>query len=213
MKKSSQQAMFDMALARAAHDMRNPLQVISGTAELLLLQAKDSAQQGALERIVQQAEFMTLIMDDLIDFARPTEASFDEISLLEMQSRLEVQVADFAESESVKVRFSEPPSLSLPVVTIHRVSRILLNLINNAIAQSYGGTVAVHTSRIEGQIVFCIEDSGAGIEYNPNIANQASIFAEKGLGIGIVCSLTARLDGRVVWEKSPSSRVTVEIPL
>lgn len=213
MKNFQQQTALDLALARAAHDMRNPLQVISGTAELLLLQAKDSDSEIGLQRIQQQADFMRQIIDDLVDFARPTGFGDDSILFKDMFDTLQAQVLAFAETERVRVHFSELPSVLLPEIKMHRISRILLNAINNAIASSHGGEVAVQVKATGDALVFQITDSGAGMEYNPADSAQTNPLVEKGLGIGIICALVARLEGSVCWSAQPSSCVTVEIPL
>ena len=213
MKKESQQATLDIALARAAHDMRNPLQVISGTAEVMLLQAQDSSQQESLRRILQQTEFMTFVMDDLVSFARPMEIGSRTNTLEEMHAVLVPKITKFAESERVTVQFSTLPDLRLSSLVMHKFSRILLNLINNAIAQSYGGTVQVEICTDDHQVTFKVEDDGAGMEYDPDDSSKRSILAEKGLGIGIICALVAGLDGKVCWVNEPRSVVSVKIPL
>lgn len=211
--KKSQQATLDITLARVAHDMRNPLQVISGTAEVMLLQTDDSGQQEALRRILQQTEFMTFVMDDLVDFARPMEVGSRTNTLEEMHAVLEAKITKFAESERVKMQFSAFPDLRLSSLVIHKFSRILINLINNAIAQSYGGTVKVEIHADDHHVTFNVEDDGAGMEYDPGDTDKQSILAEKGLGIGIICSLVEGLDGKVCWVKEPRSVASVKIPL
>lgn len=58
--------------AGAAHEINNPLAVISGRAQLLLSQTPGAESARALDVIVQQSRRISRIVSDLMQFARPT---------------------------------------------------------------------------------------------------------------------------------------------
>jgi signal transduction histidine kinase/HD-like signal output (HDOD) protein len=76
-------AMAEMA-AGAAHELNNPLSVISGRAQLLAKSENDPDRKRILEQIQQNAGELSGIIDDLMSYAnpeqpRPTEAGIGQI--------------------------------------------------------------------------------------------------------------------------------------
>ncbi len=57
--------------AGAAHEMNNPLAVISGRSQLLALQLTDPKHKAAAHLIQEQAHRLSAIITELMDFARP----------------------------------------------------------------------------------------------------------------------------------------------
>jgi signal transduction histidine kinase len=77
------EAMAEMA-AGAAHELNNPLSVISGRAQLLAKSENDPDRKRILEQIQQNAGELSGIIDDLMSYAnpeqpRPTEAGIGQI--------------------------------------------------------------------------------------------------------------------------------------
>jgi putative nucleotidyltransferase with HDIG domain len=70
----------------AAHEMNNPLAVISGRAELLGRQTGDSKIQQGLEIILAQAHRCSGIVNELMDFAKPEEPKKERVNLASLVS-------------------------------------------------------------------------------------------------------------------------------
>ena len=52
-------------MAKARHDCRQPLQVISGHAEMLLMATKDEAQVRRLNKILDSVQRIVLLLNDI----------------------------------------------------------------------------------------------------------------------------------------------------
>jgi putative nucleotidyltransferase with HDIG domain len=81
--KTDADAMAEMA-AGAAHELNNPLSVISGRAQLLAKSENDPDRKRILEQIQQNAGELSAIIDDLMSYAnpeqpRPTETAVGQI--------------------------------------------------------------------------------------------------------------------------------------
>jgi putative nucleotidyltransferase with HDIG domain len=85
--------------AGAAHEMNNPLAIISGRAQLLQDQEPDSDKSKALEVIVSQAKRASEIITELMDFAKPVKPQSKTIHLPELFQR---QIASFSEANKLK---------------------------------------------------------------------------------------------------------------
>src|SRR5262249_6858338 len=59
--------------AGAAHEINNPLAVISGQAQYLLGHESDSSRQRSLQTIISQTQRVHQVLNDLMQFARPSQ--------------------------------------------------------------------------------------------------------------------------------------------
>ena len=63
-------AAIGQMLAGVAHDLRNPMTVISGLAQIMADELDSSARHRRCERILNQIDVMTAMIGDLLAFAR-----------------------------------------------------------------------------------------------------------------------------------------------
>ena len=79
-KKADADALAEMA-AGAAHELNNPLSVISGRAQLLAKSEADPDRKRILEQIQQNAGELSAIIDDLMTFANPQQPRATETAV------------------------------------------------------------------------------------------------------------------------------------
>jgi signal transduction histidine kinase len=78
--KTQDEAMAEMA-AGAAHELNNPLSVISGRAQLLAKSENDPDRKRILEQIQQNAGELSAIIDDLMSYANPQQPRATETAV------------------------------------------------------------------------------------------------------------------------------------
>ncbi len=199
-----------------AHDLRNPVSVIIGAAELL----SDGDSAGSLEEtqeivasIAHSGRKMNNIIEELLAFsALRTAVGIEsapldmELIVAEAQGRLGELICD--RQAMVEVPLSWPDALG------HApwVEEVWVNLISNAI--KYGGSpphIWLGAERTSGnRIAFWIRDNGCGIP----LEQQAQLFGAfhrlpqtrhiegTGLGLSIVKRIVERMGGTVAVESS-----------
>jgi signal transduction histidine kinase len=188
-------AELDAFAARVAHDLRGPL-----TPPIVALQrlaqglGPDSSQRPMIERGIRSLRGATVLIDDLLLFARASAAPGSDAcaSLPEVVSNVAEEVGGEAAAASVHVSVDALPDRQVrcaPGV----LSSILGNLVRNAIKYmprdaaerrvSIRGADAAHGVRIE------VSDSGAGVPedlqkhiFEPYVRGASS---EPGLGLGL----------------------------
>lgn len=96
--------------AGAAHELNNPLAVVSGRSQLLMRQVPDEEMRSALEVIYAQAHRCSEIVGELMSFAKPQPAEPESIELAGLISRLHGQwMAKYRfESDQIEVRLADP---------------------------------------------------------------------------------------------------------
>jgi signal transduction histidine kinase len=203
-------------LAAVSHDIRTPANAISLLAELMQRSAVNPALQGEVPEIAADLKrsAMTLVdlVSDVLDLTRFDAGRIDlhetEFSLSEMIREECRSLLQLAREKGVGFECICPDDRIIIRADRVKLSRILGNLINNAIKFTEQGSVTITTRRLpDGQIGIDVADTGRGIAPE----NQARIFDEfvqvrapgrdiskgSGLGLAICRRLIEAMGGRI----------------
>jgi signal transduction histidine kinase len=206
------------------HDLKNPLSIISLSAELLEapgtspeLRAKSQA------RIRRQVERISDLVSDILIFTRNVRPQ-SELKpgdyrgfILDLVPELRAE----AETKSARIELENAPP-SLPIrFDARRLSRVFFNLVNNATdAMLNGGVIFLRFNLAGGEIVTEIEDTGPGIA--PEVAGRlfqpfASHGKAHGTGLGLsICKKVIEDHGGRIAARSEAGRgaiFTFNLPL
>ena len=170
--------------AGIAHELRNPLGVISGYTKILSKKIEPSL-LPAVERISKEVSVMDRIITDFLSFAKPTDLVMSDVDLCALMEGCLSAVGSSAEGVAI-VKHLEP--------LLHiRADEILLrqtfsNLLQNAVeAMPEGGTLAVSIRSNPADIVITVSDTGHSIprELQDKIFLPFFTTKEKGTGLGL----------------------------
>jgi signal transduction histidine kinase len=198
------------------HDLKNPLSIISMSAELIAMQpAKAETRETAQLRIRKQVERIGDLIGDILDFtnnskARTLVGNTDYAAFV--HTVLE-EIRPDAELRRVSIEAQAAPATALPIDP-KRVRRVFHNLIQNAIDEMPGGgKVSVRFLTGKDELITEIEDSGKGIA--PEIANTlfeafATFGKEHGTGLGLsICKKIIEDHGGRIWARNEPGRGAV----
>jgi signal transduction histidine kinase len=198
------------------HDLKNPLSIISMSAELIALQpTKAGARETAQIRIRKQVERIGDLIGDILDFtngAKPRALVGDTNYAAFVQSVLD-EVRPDVELRQVSIEAQPPPAIFLPIDP-KRLRRVFHNLINNAVdAMSDSGKIFVRHRIENDEVITEIEDTGAGIA--PEIASTlfeafATFGKEHGTGLGLsICKKIVEDHKGRIWARNEPGRGAV----
>lgn len=162
-------------LASVSHDLKSPLTVIKGHAELLSAHAQRAATvdrqrlQDGLDRIVAGATQMTKMVDDLLWLARlemdqPLPEERRPTDLVALAQRAAADLGAVAPRHRVRLSLDQPKVIGLWDPT--RIDRVIANLLSNAAKYSPEGSeisVSVGTEAMGATAVLTVSDRGIGI--------------------------------------------------
>ena len=187
--------------AEMAHELRTPLSMVRGEAELALRQPGASPDtRRSLEQILRGTDRMEAVIDTLLAAARRELGDGEDVSDALAVARAAVQAAD-AEGSSIEVRGTAGRDLRVGA-DAQLVEQALQPLLANAIRHART-RVAVRVERSDGQVLVHVVDDGAGIE--PDELDRvftpgASQSGGAGLGLPLARRLARAAGGDVVAE-------------
>ena len=152
--------------AGVAHELRNPLAGIKINTQVLS-RKKDlsDTERRILQSTQEGIEKIQKIVEDMLHFARPKAAHFQEEDINEVIPKsLSVLQAKLRKG-NISLKFEKGERLRRVRIDVHQIQQVLLNLMLNAIqAMKKGGTLTIRTTRKkEGDVGFIIQDTGVGI--------------------------------------------------
>jgi signal transduction histidine kinase len=118
--------------AGAAHEMNNPLAVISGRSQLLASQLKDPKLKSAANLIFEQSHRLSQIITELMDFACPTKPALAncDVAGLVQQAIAEAKAGTDSVDRTVSVTVGEVPTVT---VDPKQVTAALAEVVANAL--------------------------------------------------------------------------------
>ncbi len=175
------------ALGRAgaglAHQLRNPLATIKGSAQLLGERIKENEPRLRAQAIVTQADRMDRMLSTLLDFARPQEAEASTVNLAGSLSALA--------KNTTKIRLDIPESIEARVDPDH-LDHIVENLLSNALAHSpEDSSVEISGHTVGDTVKIQISDRGPGPGDSPEELFQPYVsHRPDGAGLGLTIART-----------------------
>jgi signal transduction histidine kinase len=209
-------------LAIVSHDFRNALGVIGTSARLLLVSTTDEEQRKRrLQTLVRVSHRMTRLVQDLLDVSKLQAGHALSVNATEHEVRPLVQEAcdsyrGLMEEKFITLECGSLESVPTVLADRDRILQVLTNLVGNAVKFTpEGGTVQVSAKAIDGEVQFCVSDTGPGIraEEVEHIFDrfwQATRTASLGTGLGlpIAKGIVEAHGGRIWVESQPGIGTT-----
>ena len=201
--------------AMVAHEIRNPLSIIKGSADVLRRQYR-SEDNELFDFIPQEIERLNRLVNNFLSFARKRRLELRPVELVPLiQQQLQL-----AGDERIALKGAADVRV---LADEDALKQIVLNLLTNArkAIESRGETGKIEievTPENGGKYVWMIiRDNGIGMDaetlkkaFQPFFSNTAT---GSGLGLTITRQLVERMGGRIELESEPNAGTTVRIRL
>ncbi len=153
--------------ANVSHELKTPLTVISGYAELIknnLVRQEDIPAFSG--KIFAEAKRMIKLIDDVIALSRLDEndinLSLEDMDLLEAAKNVSGRLSELARQKGISLAVSGEPVIISAVPRL--LDELIYNLCDNAIQYNReNGEVNITISNSNGKAILVIEDTGIGI--------------------------------------------------
>jgi two-component system, OmpR family, sensor kinase len=210
-------------LADASHELRTPIAALQATAERLLRDQPRRPRRDALEAMLAgDAARLGRLVDDLLSLARLDAALPAPSTRLDLAHIAEGAVAEIDRRGPVLAIALEVDSPVWVVGDTEAISRVIRNLLNNAVAAAgSGGQVRLRVEEAADEARLSVEDDGPGVP----AAERERIFdrfvrltpgasSGSGLGLAIARRIARQHGGDLTCDEvHRGARFTLRLPL
>lgn len=214
LRQSEMMSLLGSLVAGVAHEVRNPLFGISSILDAFETRFSDRTEYLRYTNVLRdEVGRLTVLMEELLEYGKPFRGELFLVPIDEMISR-SIR-ACLPAAEVAQVTLESDLSESLPKIRIdrRRLSKVFVNLIENAIQHSpQGGVVIVEARRVSDSghdwVQCAIKDSGAGI-LEQDIPKIFEPFFSKrrggtGLGLAIAHRIMQEHGGKLIAGNNPT---------
>lgn len=222
----------DEFLATLSHELRTPVGVIQGFAELLNQEIQsDEERKQALDAILRNAKLQVSLINDMLDMSRIITGKLSLESkvqnLVPIINDAVETVSLAAQSKRVELKTVFDPSAGTVLGDQLRLHQIMWNLLSNAIKFTpSGGRIEIRLKRVGSQAEIDVQDTGEGIDpaflpfvfdrFRQQDSSKRRQHGGLGLGLAIVRNLVELHGGKASVKsdgRGKGSTFTVSFPL
>jgi len=189
LKQSEKLAGLGQLSAGIAHELNNPLGVITMYSNILKDEAAaDSPFRQDLELIVEQAERCKKIVGGLLNFARKNQVNINENNLIKL---VEHSLGSVLAPPAIHITFEANVLNPLVHLDYDQMAQVFTNLLKNAVEAMPAGSGSIHVKAVDttSEVSVYITDTGCGIAKE----NMGKLFTPffttkpigKGTGLGL----------------------------
>ena len=215
-------------IAALAHDLKTPLTVIQGNADLISETELDEEQRLYAEYISSSSEQMQLYIRTLIDISRAAtgyQLHMEDIDLPAYIKQLREQIDALCQTKKIGLQVEIehlPAVLSVDKLLLERA---IMNVVNNALDYSpQDSSISISMMGDNGSLKISVTDAGPGFSQEDLLhAEEQFYMADRsrssnlhfGMGLFITKSIVQQHDGQLILsnsEKTGGAQVTISIP-
>lgn len=206
-----------------AHEIRNPLGSIRGTAEIL----RDDYKPGDpkyefIEIQIKETERLNRVVEDFLRMARPQPGEMKRCRVRDELETIATLVANDVRERALRLVLESPAADAVVQADGEKLRQAFLNIVINALqATPAGGSVIISTDIVETdgteQCQIRFHDSGAGIESEALVHVFEPFFTTKPDGTGLGLAITKKIieghGGTLTVESAVGQGTTVVVGL
>lgn len=215
-------------LALMSHEMRTPLNSISGHAEVLALRpAADPSDREGLNQIRSAADALLSLVEDMLEISSDDDnVDLVSLRLAEIIAAAAAPHHRAAVDKKLFVTVEVRPDAARPLIgDPRRLRQALQHLIGNAVKFTSQGGVTVRADRLDGQVLIAVTDTGCGLDadravslFDAFVQGDDSITRRHGgagIGLTVVQRQAGLMGGDVVIDSrsGDGATFTLRLPL
>ena len=214
-------------IAALAHDLKTPLTVIQGNADLICETELDKEQRLYAEYISSSSEQMQLYIKTLIDISRATigyQLHRENIDLPAYVEQLREQINVLCQTKKIELQMeieNLPAALSADKLLLERA---IMNVVNNALDYSpQDSSISISMIGNKGSLEISVTDAGPGFSQEDLMHAEEQFYMADhsrssdlhfGMGLFITKSIIRQHGGQLILsnsKKTGGARVTISI--
>ncbi len=178
-----------------AHEIRNPLEAISGSVEILSLGiSKDSSEYSYIKIIKEEIHNLNDYLGEFLEFTKSEPGEKENISPGELLKDSLLLLGPLLKQHHIKINNLTSGSKGLWNVNPNQIKRVILNvLLNSMDAIGSNGSIEIKIKKEINNLIMMISDTGCGIAVKSIDAVFDPYYTTKKNGSGIGLSLSRKI--------------------
>jgi hypothetical protein len=152
--KMERMALVGRITASVAHSIRNPLMVFGGFAHSLAKGNMDESKRPLLDSIVEEAEHLEKVLDDVLTYSEAQHPVMDSWDLNQLLSSTTAELTQQAAKQGVAIVLDLKPSLPPVMLDFKQIAYCIRSIVLHALAECTDSGELRISSRSFGQSVF-----------------------------------------------------------
>lgn len=210
-------ASLGRASAAIVHDLKSPLITVAGFAKRIHEEKGDAREESQF--IINAARKMQLIVNDVMDFAKPVMLDVHREDLRSIINHACEGCTAKAEEKEIDIVADIPVDILMAPVDGLKIERALVNLISNAIDASFiGGRVSIAAAVMHDHLEIRIRDSGTGMDRETLENIFIPFYTRKSSGTGLGMAIAKKIiEGHkgkihVMSQEQTGTEIILELP-
>lgn len=200
-----------------AHEVRNPLAVIRGFAQLLLEGKAADRTDHYLSLIVDEVDRIKERIRGFISLSSCENVDYRELDIRTLLRDVEMLLQSYVLLNGVRLKVETEPGTGVVWGNAEQLRQAILNLVYNALESTFtDDTVTLRAAAVGGRVRITVTDNGAGIaeQVMPRIF-EPFFSTRDGVGLGLAVSqdIVHRHAGTLTVESTPGEGTTAVIDL
>lgn len=205
------------------HELRTPLNVVIGLCQTLGLDREyplAPLQSESVMRMERNARSLLLLVNDLLDYSRleagRSALQLESVEVKQVVKQTAERYAAEARNKGLQFHVEVAPELGYVTTDRQKLSKVLANLMNNAVKFTSAGRVSIVAGPLDDQRWYIeVSDTGIGIpsealtyifdEFRQVDDRLARAYSGVGLGLSLTRKIVELLAGEITVESKPNS--------
>lgn len=198
----------------ASHELRTPLTSINMAVEMLRESGSidfNERERTLLNACHEDMQRLLALVNDLLELSRieagKLDLAFERVRPRDLCDQAMSVISSRAESKKIDVALGVPEGLPEVIADPHKIIRVLVTLLTNAVGYTKsGGHVSLQGEQVGNQVFLSVTDGGPGIppEVQPRIFDKFIQLkpGDPGVGSGLgltICKELVRAHHGVIW--------------
>lgn len=203
-----------------AHEIRNPLEAISGAVEIVSIEQKEEKKEENeyLKIIKEEIDSLNNFLNNFMAFARQESVSREFIELETIIKRIIYLFDNLFQASNIEIKLNLE---EIPAVEVDekRIECVLTNIILNSVeAIDDGGFIEIKTYSDQKWVYLSIADTGGGINNEDAEQIFEPFYTTKKHGTGIGLSISKEIieihSGKITYQNTDlGSKFIIKLPL
>ena len=216
-------------MSALAHDIKTPLTVIRGNAELLSEMEMTEEQKKYMDYIASSALQIQTYVQTLIEVTKSVDGyqyRFEKIRTEDILGDIKKQTLGLSEVFNLKINWKEHYISETVSIVYDQVVRAVMNIIKNAAEHTpKDGTINIDINEKRGMLIFTVEDTGRGFTKEALLHGTEQFFMDDtsrsggvhyGIGLFSAKTIAGKHGGKILLtnsKKTGGAKVEICFPL